>query len=100
MAGILDTIKKDINLAETWISSAATKFEAIFKKEVALEPQVAAAASGLIAKTEAFLAAATPAIEGEGLNFPADSVAYEAFKALAAEWQSAAGVVVAVVKAV
>jgi hypothetical protein len=96
----IDTVKKDINIAETWISSISSKVKAIFTKAEVLEPAIAEGLSALVTKTESFLAAATPAVVGEGLNFPADSVAYAAFEDLVAEFQSLASTLKADVKAV
>lgn len=95
---VLTTVEKDINIAETWITSAATKVETLFSKAIALEPTVAADIAALVTKTETFLATATPAIAGEGLNFPADSVAYAAFTAMVAQWQATASTILTAVK--
>lgn len=95
----LTTIENDINVAETWVKSAASKVETLFQKAEKLEPAVAADIAALVTKGEAFLAAATPAVAGEGLNFPADSVAYAAFAAFLAQWQATATTVIAAVKA-
>lgn len=94
----LTTVETDINIAETWVKSAASKVETLFSKAEALEPAVAADITALVTKGEAFLAAATPAVAGEGLNFPADSVAYAAFAAFLAQWQATATTVAAAVK--
>ena len=93
------TIASDINIAETWVASIASKAEALVTKAEKIEPAVANALTGVVSKTEAFLAAATPAVAGEGLNFPADSVAYAAFVALVGEWQSVASTIEAAFKA-
>lgn len=95
---IASTIEKDINIAETYVSAIATKVEGIVTKAEALEPAFATALSGLVAKTETFLASASPAVVGEGLNFPADSVAYASFVALFTEFQSVAATIAAGVK--
>lgn len=90
----LDTVEKDINIAETWIKSIAAKIAAKVDAGEKIEPELA----DVVTKTEAFLAAATPAVAGEGLNFPADSVAYAAFVALVASWQAAGAAILTVVK--
>lgn len=93
---ILSTLENDVNIAETWIKSAASKVEALIKGGSAIPAEVAT----VVADTEAFLAAATPAVAGEGLNFPADSVAYAAFVKLVGDWQKLGATVVADVKSV
>ena len=98
MSNVFTTVGKDINIANTWILAAAGKVELIFSKAIAVEPVVAGDLGALITSTEAFLAAATPAVVGEGLNFTADSVAYVAFVALVAQWQTSAATLIAAAK--
>jgi hypothetical protein len=95
----ITTVEKDINIAEVWVTDIAAKVAGFVTKAEALEPAVATALSSLVTKLQAFLAASTPAVVGEGLNFPADSVAYTSFEALVAEFQSVAKLIASTVKA-
>jgi hypothetical protein len=98
MTGILSTIEKDINIAETWVTSAASKVEQAFAKGATLAPEIVSDLTTVVSTTEDFLAAATPAVAGDGLNFPADSVAYAKFVALVAAWQKLGVTVIADLK--
>jgi hypothetical protein len=91
---ILSTVEGDINIAETWIKSLASKVEALISGGKAVPSEVAT----IVTDTEAFLAAATPAVAGEGLNFPADSVAYASFVKLVGDWQKLGATIAADVK--
>lgn len=87
---ILNTIEKDINIGEVWISTAVVKVKQFLAKGESLAPDFVVALANAVQASEDFLAAATPAVAGEGLNFPADSVAYAKFVALVSAWQKLA----------
>lgn len=96
---LAEKIGHAFSLAATWITSEAGKIKALVTKAGDIEPEVAAGISEIVAKTETFLASATPAIDGEGLNFPADSVAYNAFVDLVKTWQTVGSTILKDVKA-
>lgn len=81
----ITTLEKDLNVAENWVKTAAADVEKVLTKVQGAEPAILTATSAVVTNVEAFLAAATPAVAGEGLNFPADSVAYASFLTL---WKS------------
>ena len=91
--GLLSKIESGFNIAETWITAISAKVRTVFSAAETIEPAIADGIGGLLGKAEAFLAAATPAVAGEGLNFPADSVAYSAFVDFVQEWQAVASTV-------
>ncbi len=93
IATVIADAEKDINIAEVWVTKISSFVKTLVTREKALAPEVAGAFLTLAADCEEFLAAATPAVAGEGLNFPADSVAYAAFVKLVGDFQAIAAVV-------
>ena len=87
---IFGNIVKEIDIAAVWISKVSTYVEGVFSREAKLLPAEANALQMIVVDTEDFLAAATPAVAGEGLNFPADSVVYAKFVKLVTDWEQAA----------
>ena len=82
-----------------WLAGAAEetvqlslKIEKILKASKPLEAPFVAGLSGIVADVEALVAASTAAVSADGLNFPADSKAYQQFLTLIADFRQLAPV--------
>ena len=80
-----------------WLAGAAEetvqlslKIEKILKAAKPLEAPFVAGLSGIVADVEALIAASTAAVSADGLNFPADSKAYQQFLILIADFRQLA----------
>lgn len=80
-----------------WLAGAAEetvqlslKIEKILKASKPLEAPFVAGLSGIVADVEALVAASTAAVSADGLNFPADSKAYQQFLILIADFRQLA----------
>lgn len=83
-----------------WIAEAITatvhlaqKIESILKAAEPLQAPFVAGLSTVVADVEALLAASGTAVSASGLNFAADSAAYQHFLALIADFQKLAPIV-------
>lgn len=82
-----------------WLAGAAEetvqlslKIEKILRAAKPLEAPFVAGLSGIVADVEALVAASTAAVSADGLNFPADSKAYQQFLTLIADFRQLAPV--------
>jgi hypothetical protein len=80
-----------------WLAGAAeetvqlsVKIETILKAAKPLEAPFVSGLSSIVADVEALIAASTAAISADGLNFPADSKAYQQFLTLIADFKQLA----------
>jgi len=65
----------------------SAKIQQILKAAQPLEAPFVAGLSSIVADVEALIAASTAAVSANGLNFPADSKAYEQFLNLIADFR-------------
>lgn len=94
-----DKVEKDVKSVKTWIINAAEKVSHIITDADSDAKKIAPQLSEVVDATQSFLAATTPAIEQDGLNLPADSVAYAKLLALIDAWQQLGSTVLADIKA-
>ncbi|HEY3835897.1 MAG TPA: hypothetical protein VGL72_04980, partial [Bryobacteraceae bacterium] len=90
--GIADFAKWFAGAVQDTVNLAA-KIEKILKAEQPLEAPFVAGLAGVVADVEALIAASTAAVTADGLNFPADSAAYQKFLALIADFRKMAPIV-------
>jgi hypothetical protein len=72
-------VENGITKLEGYVTDIATDVQKVFAKAEKLEPSVAAALLSTYTAVQTFLATASTAVAGTGINFPADSAAYAAF---------------------
>lgn len=100
MSNILQKLGIGVADFGKWIAGAirdtvdlALKVEKILKAEQPLEKPFVSGLSTVIADVEALIAASNLAVTASGLNFSADSKAYQGFVTLIADFQKLAPVV-------
>jgi hypothetical protein len=71
-------------------ANLAAKIEKILKALKPLEAPFVAGLASVVTDVEALIAASTAAVSADGLNFPADSKAYQQFLALIADFKNLA----------
>ena len=74
-------------------ASVAARVQAILKAEQPLEAPFVAGLSTVVADVESLIASSSSAVGAAGLNFPADSQAYQQFLTLIADFKKLAPIV-------
>lgn len=90
--GIVDFGKWFAGAVEDTVN-LATKIEKVLSAEKPLQAPFVAGLASVVADVEALIAASTSAVSSDGLNFAADSNAYQQFLTLIADFKKLAPIV-------
>ena len=90
---VVATLGKDQSIIGTGIKKVSTFLGKLLQAEAKLAPEQAQAVLTIVQDTETFLATASSAVAGDGLNFAADTVTYAAFLQLVADFQACAPII-------